>query len=40
MSGFEWCMKNEINGERLVGGFKGILADEMGLGKTILSWGL
>ena len=40
MSGFEWCMKNEMNGECLVGGFKGgILADEMGLGKTILMLG-
>ena len=40
MSGFTWCMKNEMNGERLVGGFKGgILADEMGLGKTILMLG-
>ena len=39
-SGFEWCMKQEMNGNLLMGGFKGgILADEMGLGKTILMLG-
>jgi len=40
LSGFTWCMNQEMNGENLIGGFKGgILADEMGLGKTILMLG-
>lgn len=40
MSGFTWCMNQEMNGNQLMGGFKGgILADEMGLGKTILMLG-
>ncbi len=40
IDGFTWCMNQELNGNQLMGGFKGgILADEMGLGKTILMLG-
>lgn len=41
--GVEWCLKNEREGNRILGKYKikgGFLCDEMGLGKTIQMLGL